>query len=161
MYTPMSRAWAAKLVMKSSVGGEPAMAARIVPPCAGHLSIPAAKASLVSIGTSRNVAISTRRMHFLLGSVAQAPANAGRHDVFLPVTQPDGIECQPAFVHAPLVEMDRRHAVAELTRDLRGAAGRRENHLHHRHAPGRLAWDQHRLDACDAGQRGRETHAAL
>src|SRR5207253_404553 len=44
MYTPMSRACAAKLVMKSRVGGEPAMAARTAPPWAGHLSMAAASA---------------------------------------------------------------------------------------------------------------------
>src|SRR5262249_17248587 len=112
MYTPMSRVWAAKLVMKSRVGGEPAMAARMVPPCAGHLSIPAPDTPVaMSIETRTVVVISLRTMRSPPGSMTQPPTDAGGHDVFLRVAEPDGIEGETPFAHAPLIEMDRRDAL--------------------------------------------------
>src|SRR5262249_62059270 len=162
MYTPMSRACAARLVMKSRVGGEPAMAARMVPPCAGHLSIPAAAAPVaVSIESRTIVVISLRTMRSPPGSMPQPTADTGGHDVFLPVAEADGIEGEPALAYPPLVEMNRRHALAELTRDLGGPRCGREHHVHERHAPRRLARNEHRLHAGQTGQRGREAPAPL
>src|SRR5499426_15508 len=163
MYTPMSRACAAKLVTKSRVGGEPAMAARMVPPCAGHLSMPAPDALLtMSIETSTAaVVISLRTIEISSGSMTQPPTDAGGHDVFLPLAEPDRIEGEAPLAHPSLVEMDRGHALAELARDLGCPRRRREDHLHQGHAPRRLARNDHRLHAGQAGQRGREAPAAL
>src|SRR5215470_7633359 len=162
MYTPMSRACAAKLVMKSRVGGEPAMAARMVPPCAGHLSIPAADAPVaVSIESSTIVVISLRTMRSPPGSMTQPTADTGGHDVFLPVAEADGIEGETPLAYPSLVEMDRRYALAELARDLGGPCRWREHHVHERHAPGRLARDEDRLHPGQARQGGREAPAPL
>src|SRR5262245_8274771 len=107
MYTPMSRACAAKLVMKSRVGGEPAMAARMVPPCTGHLSIPAPDAPVtMSIETSTAVVISLRTIEISSGSMTQPSTDVGGHDVFLPLAEPDGIEGEASLAHPSLVEMD-------------------------------------------------------
>src|SRR5215813_6571540 len=151
MYTPMSRACAAKLVTKSRVGGEPAMAARMVPPCAGHLSMAAPDAPVtMSIETSTAGVISLRTIEISFGSMTQPPTEAGGHDVFLPLAEPDGIESEAPLAYPSLVEMDRGHALAELARDLGGPRRRRENHLHEGNTPRRLARDEHRLHAGQA-----------
>src|SRR5215467_9783151 len=163
MYTPMSRACAAKLVTKSRVGGEPAMAARTVPPCAGHLSMPAPDALVtMSIETSTAaVVISVRTIEISFGSMTQPPTEAGGHDVFLPLAEPEGIEGKAPLAYPSLVEMDRGHALAELARDLGSPRRRREDHLHEGNAPSGLARDEHRLHAGQAPYRGGEASAAL
>src|SRR5215469_11840270 len=159
----MSRACAAKLVTKSRVGGEPAIAARMVPPCAGHLPMLAPDAPVtMSIETSTAAeVISVRTIELSFGSMTQPSTEAGGHDVFLPLAEPEGIEGEASLAHPSLVEMDRGHALAELARDLGGPRRRRENHLHEGHAPRRLARDEHRLHARQAPQRGGEAPAAL
>src|SRR5439155_13184362 len=162
MYTPMSRACAAKLVTKSRVGGEPAMAARTVPPWAGHLSGAAPDApDAVRIDSKRLVVTSLRTMVSPVLSVAQQPTDARGDDLFLPVVEPHGIERQTALAHAPLIEVDRRHAVAQTPRHLGRLRDRGEDELAERQPPRRLARDAGGLRAGEAGQRGGEAPAAI
>src|SRR5215467_12953332 len=104
----MSRACAAKLVTKSRVGGEPPIAARMVPPCAGHLSMPAPDAPVtMSIDTSTAAeVISVRTIELSFGSMTQPPTEAGGHDVFLPLAEPEGIEGEESRSHSSLVASD-------------------------------------------------------
>src|SRR5215472_4994569 len=93
--------------------------------------------------------------------MTQPTADSGGHDVFLSVAEADGIEGETALAYPPLVEMDRRHALAELARDLGGPRRWREHHVHERHAPGRFARDEDRLHPGHARQRGGEAPAPL
>src|SRR6266853_2129554 len=158
----MSRACAAKLVTKSSVGGEPAMAARTVPPWAGHLSMAAPHApDAVNIVSATLAVISLRSLASPLLSVTQEPPDAGGDDVLLSVVESHGIERQSTLAQASLVEVDRRHTLAKPSRDLGGLGGRRENELDERHAPRRLAWEHDDLDAIQPLQCRREALAAI
>src|SRR3979411_956555 len=144
----MSRACAAKLVTKSSVGGDPAMAARTVPPCAGHLSMPAPHApDAVNIVSATIAVISLRRIAPPVLSGTEKPPDAGGDDVLLSVVESRGIERQSTLAQASLVQVDRRHALAEPARDLGGLGGRGENELDERQAPRRLAREHDDLDA--------------
>src|SRR5437870_2736451 len=116
----MSRACAAKLVTKSSVGGEPAMAARTVPPWAGHLSMAAPHApDAVNIVSATLAVISLRSIAPPLLSVTQEPPDAGGHDLLLADLEaaPEAVPGDP--IQGLLHELLRRHP-----------RGRRHIHVH-------------------------------